>query len=211
LWRYLLLSGFALFSMSFVPVGPLRAPAFPGFAPNVPVPLVADSEASSHLEKAIAALSPPRVRWLSTSVWQQANVGPMVYVARGIFRSAPDGRQVLSLQLEVDGTQGQQVSTTGGGPLSLLTEMQERVIFFRHQPMRWNGRRCWLLTGAVRDAQPTDWPETLPRQCRLVLDAETHWPHRVEWWGPENVGQRDRLLIQVEFRDANFEDAHARQ
>jgi hypothetical protein len=45
------------------------------------------------------------------------------------------------------------------------------------------------------------WPLGLPRRCQLTLDAATHWPRRVEWWGPQAEGNHNQLLAELEFRD----------
>jgi hypothetical protein len=45
------------------------------------------------------------------------------------------------------------------------------------------------------------WPIGLPRRCRLTLDAATHWPQRVEWWGPLAEGNHNQVLAVLEFRD----------
>jgi hypothetical protein len=47
-------------------------------------------------------------------------------------------------------------------------------------------------------------PKVIPRQCCIYLDALTSWPHRIEWWGSAQAGERPRLILQMEFRDPVF-------
>jgi hypothetical protein len=56
---------------------------------------------------------------------------------------------------------------------------------------------------ALREKAPADrpWPAGLPRQCRIVLDAGTVWPQRIEWWGPAEQRGPDTLLALTEYRD----------
>ena len=74
--------------------------------------------------------------------------------------------------------------------------------------VRRDSRAFIKLTGSwsdevMRTLVPADerWPDGLPRQCRLYLEAPTLWPHRVEWWGPLRANAGDALLLQMEFRD----------
>jgi hypothetical protein len=53
-------------------------------------------------------------------------------------------------------------------------------------------------------AEDKPWPAVLPRRCVLWLDRTTHWPHRVEWWGPPVAGGKDEPLAELEFRDPVF-------
>ncbi len=64
----------------------------------------------------------------------------------------------------------------------------------------------WSKEDAIRHAPAGEaWPAGLPRQCHLYLDARTHWPQRVEWWGPHAAAGADRLLVQMEFRNPVFD------
>jgi len=35
----------------------------------------------------------------------------------------------------------------------------------------------------------------------LLLDKQSLWPMRLEWWGPASLGGSDIQLLQMEFRD----------
>jgi len=55
---------------------------------------------------------------------------------------------------------------------------------------------------APRDDTPTELrPAIRPRTCDLYLDAATHWPVRLEWWGAASPFDTPSLLLQMEFRD----------
>src|SRR5262249_38329239 len=71
------------------------------------------------------------------------------------------------------------------GPAPLLQDLRPTMTFTRCQPARWREHDVLLLNG-VRSQPPAEktWPDFLPRQCRLYLDAQTLWPYRLEWWGP---------------------------
>jgi hypothetical protein len=88
------------------------------------------------------------------------------------------------------------------GPAPLLQTLRPALTFTRCQPLRWHERDVLQLTG-MRPLPPGEktWPDFLPRQCRLFLDARTLWPHRLEWWGPVPADPKDQLLLQIEFRD----------
>lgn len=88
---------------------------------------------------------------------------------------------------------------TGPGPL--LQSLRPGTTFTRCQEVRWAGRNVRLLTGVRAQPPAATWPEFLPRQCRLFVDAQTLWPHRLEWWGPVPDCEEDCLLLAVEFRD----------
>lgn len=89
------------------------------------------------------------------------------------------------------------------GPSLLLLGLRQNVIFTRKEKVRWRDRDVIVLSGARRPgANPAEaWPDYRPRQCRLVVDGETFWPHRVEWWGPMPGCTGDIRLIQIEFRE----------
>lgn len=86
------------------------------------------------------------------------------------------------------------------GPKPLLDGLRRQVVFTRQEKVRWRGMEVIVLTGA-REKPKGDWSEYQPRQCRLVLDAGTLWPHRLEWWGPAPGVTGDIRLMQIEFRN----------
>jgi len=87
------------------------------------------------------------------------------------------------------------------GPDRLLRELRQRVIFIAAARVPWRERAAWLLTGARIPASTAPCPDYQARQCRLVLDAETYWPHRLEWWGPAPKSRGDVCLLELELRD----------
>ncbi len=86
------------------------------------------------------------------------------------------------------------------GPRPLLEGLRRDVVFTRKESARWRGKDVIVLTGA-RERPKGDWSTYDPRQCRLVLDAGTLWPHRLEWWGPVPNATGDMRLMQIEFRN----------
>src|SRR5262249_44086748 len=84
-------------------------------------------------------------------------------------------------------------------PAPLRPTLRPTMTFTRCQPARWREHDVLLLNG-VRSEPPAEksWPDFLPRQCRLYLDAHTLWPYRLEWWGPLPSLPADQLLLQVE-------------
>lgn len=87
------------------------------------------------------------------------------------------------------------------GPDRLLHELRQGVIFIAAARAPWKDRDSWVLTGArIPDAQ-APCPNFQARQCRLVLDAKTYWPHRLEWWGPAPKRDGDVCLMEMELRE----------
>ncbi len=85
----------------------------------------------------------------------------------------------------------------------LLRSLRSQVRFTRRDAIRWRGRPILKLTGVRSRSEPLQgpWPALVARQCRLFLDAESLWPHRLEWWGPVPSAPGDVLLMQMEFRN----------
>ncbi len=95
-----------------------------------------------------------------------------------------------------------------GSIVLLLPGLRQQLNWVGKERVRRDGRVLVKLSGVWAPAETAvlvrpgaEWPEGLPRQCRLYLDAETSWPHRLEWWGPDPPRDADALLVQVEFRD----------
>lgn len=92
------------------------------------------------------------------------------------------------------------------GIAPLLRTLRCRMLWVGHQAKRHEDIDVIEVTGAwpastLRERAPADkpWPAGLPRRCRISLDAQSLWPHRVEWWGP-GEGTSDALLAVTEFR-----------
>lgn len=94
------------------------------------------------------------------------------------------------------------------GVVPLLTALKERVVFIRAEShVSWHGQPMQRLTGVWSPAQGVPPPERtpfLPDQCVLYLDAKTHWPARLEWWGFAPPRPGESLLVELEFRDARW-------
>jgi hypothetical protein len=95
-----------------------------------------------------------------------------------------------------------------GGVVTLLPGLRQRLNWVRKETVRRGGRVFVKLTGTWTPAEAAalcppgqPWPAGLPRQCKVYLDADTLWPHRVEWWGPDPPRPGEALLAQAEYRD----------
>jgi hypothetical protein len=95
-----------------------------------------------------------------------------------------------------------------GGFMPLLRTLQARLEEPRVLTGLWKDRPVVVLRGRITPDHeaaarlPAELRSELqPRQANLYLDAETLWPHRVEWWGSAESGDPLVLLLQIEFRD----------
>jgi hypothetical protein len=246
LWRSLLLIGFACFSLLFGTAVRRQTP--PAIAPFPVYPAYPDMAAHATLDRALAAIDPSKVRWLQTTLWQQASAPPLAFEAEGTYQAGPNNRMRLDLQTRFQGTRrrlqvvcdGQTLweaeqadaedwvvhkvnwqrvleqlrkpETTAqaraafyrahlfSGPALLLESLKQSVTFTRQEMMRWHDRDVLLLTGVRPSSAANSCADYEPRQCRLVLDANTLWPLRVEWWGPAPASAGDIRLLALEFR-----------
>ncbi len=96
------------------------------------------------------------------------------------------------------------------GPYPLLCELQRKLTDLQVQTGHWQNRPALLLTGNLPPTGPAgnqfaNQFAMPPRRGLLVLDPQTLWPLRLEWWGDHS------LLLELEFRDPeiNQQLAHA--
>jgi hypothetical protein len=94
------------------------------------------------------------------------------------------------------------------GLAPLLQGLRHRLVVTGRENLSWKGQpvtRLTLIWPASPETLPVSagqpWPALVPRKCLLYLDARSFWPHRLEWWGPEEAAGRDRLLFEMEFRN----------
>jgi hypothetical protein len=97
------------------------------------------------------------------------------------------------------------------GLLPLLQNLRRQMTFTKQEKESWNGHNVLKLTGEwtpdyakAMTLQNNIWAPLQPRICRLYLDAQTHWPYRLEWWGPAAVRAPDTLLMELEFRNPHL-------
>jgi hypothetical protein len=240
-WRSLFVT--FLVCASVVVTSAQRRQLSPLTAPPPVYPLCGSAEAAATLDRAIAALDPSRVQWLSATFWQQVNADPLLFEAEGTFQAGPGQRLRIDLQvrcggarrswqticdgrtlweIERNGTEPPSIQRRDapqgkgwgeragekkrgflcglGGPLDLLRQLRRDVVFTHQEAIQWRQREVILLTGATAPPAGGRLPDFRPRQCRLVLDGATLWPHRVEWWGPAPGLAGDIRLVQMEFR-----------
>jgi len=97
------------------------------------------------------------------------------------------------------------------GVLPLFESLAPQMIFTKQETERWQTNDVLKLTAVwnaeVSKAQappPNPWPQLMPRECRILVDAKTYWPHRLELWGPTAPRGPDILLLAMEFRNPNI-------
>jgi hypothetical protein len=96
------------------------------------------------------------------------------------------------------------------GVVPILKSLRANTLITKKEKVNWKGHPSIKLTGIwttenIRDIarmfNATVWPAFMPRQCCIYLDEKSHWPHRIEWWGPAPPNRADALLLQMEFRN----------
>jgi hypothetical protein len=100
------------------------------------------------------------------------------------------------------------------GVIPLLQSIQQRMVVTKKESVKWHGFDVILLSAdwsidivkSMTDDGKRPWPQSLPRQCRLYLDAKTRWPHRIEWLGPISARSEDAIILQMEFRHPKHEE-----
>jgi hypothetical protein len=142
-----------------------------------------------------------------TVLWQSNRVdGGERTVSRMELQKVLQALASPDLSPEARAQQLQPQCFAGLGPL--LQGLRHRMVVTGKEAISWRGRQVLRLTLVwspetagflAPPGQP--WPDLLPRQCLLYLDAATLWPHRLEWWGPAPPRGEDSLVFQMEFRD----------
>jgi hypothetical protein len=91
-----------------------------------------------------------------------------------------------------------------GGLYPLLRQISACLVNSTQQAGCWQERRVVRVSGFWNAAESVlnTLPENLrARSCNLYLDAETLWPHRIEWLGSEKPTDRQVILLEMEFSD----------
>jgi hypothetical protein len=98
------------------------------------------------------------------------------------------------------------------GVVPLLRDLRQRLVWVRRAVVWVDGAECLELTGVWRPEltaalapRGRPWPPGLASRCRLILDAESSWPRRVEWWGPGDAGATERIA-EIEFRSPRLNE-----
>jgi hypothetical protein len=90
------------------------------------------------------------------------------------------------------------------GLLPLLRQIRQCLQEPVQQAGYWHGKPAIQVSGAWN--APEHVLKTLPpdlraRRCNIILDAETLWPHRIEWLGSPRPLNYPVALLQMDFRD----------
>lgn len=92
-----------------------------------------------------------------------------------------------------------------GGPHCLLKDVQAVLEEFQVVPGTWKNTPVYRLSGRVKtvakNAANMPWTEQ-PRTCLVYLNAQTLWPHRLEW-----CADGTDPILQIEFRDPEINRA----
>jgi hypothetical protein len=197
-FRYLLLP--ALVVPTVLLTGALNRPSAPpaaaaGAAPLAPLPR--DAGATQILERAIEALSPSRISWMETTVWQQLACEDFTSQAEGRFLAGPDQRLRLQLRLRLgracgemsvvsDGTTLWQSSQVEGGERSVSRMEVQKVLSALASPAvgpkvrdEFFQNLCFAGLGpmlqGLRTRMTADRRETLSWKGRDVTRLTLHW------------------------------------
>jgi hypothetical protein len=90
-----------------------------------------------------------------------------------------------------------------GGPHSLLKDLVCVLEDLKMEVGTWKDNKVIRLAGVVKKAfrdSSVAWVVVPPRHCYVYLDAQTLWPHRIEWWASQNPEDPALLFLQLEFR-----------
>jgi hypothetical protein len=96
---------------------------------------------------------------------------------------------------------------TFSGPEPLLRNLRRSMVWVKRAVVVQGDRHVVELTAVWPEAlsaalaASSPWPQGMPDRCRLILDADTFWPRRVEWWGLSASGNELVRLVQMELRD----------
>jgi hypothetical protein len=89
-----------------------------------------------------------------------------------------------------------------GGPHRLLKDLANKLVNLQMDMGVWRGKGVARLTGSLKAREPDESRFTAePKLCRIYLDAQTLWPHRVEWWTARKPNDPDFLFLQLEYRE----------
>src|SRR5262249_921946 len=144
-----------------------------------------------------------------TTLWQMVRIGSAErVVTRYELKKVLEVLNTPRMAPQVREEFFREQSFSGVAPL--LQNLQQQLVFTRHEPGQWKGHKVQILTGVWSADVTTDvvrlssgldrWPPALARKCLLYLDAQSHWPLRLEWRGGPAKSE-DQVLLQMEFRD----------
>jgi hypothetical protein len=88
-----------------------------------------------------------------------------------------------------------------GGPAPLLSDLRDKLTKVEVQPGLWKNKPMLRVGGELdRDTLPKGADTAIAAAfCYVYLDAQTLWPHRLEWLADAAGGRRP--ILQMEFRD----------
>ncbi len=133
------------------------------------------------------------------AIWQSIRMGSEPAVLQKWQLPAPADAAARAKLLDEHGFRG--VSP-------MLRDLRQRVQSAQVFQGRWHGIEVDIVSGIwpVNAAPAALAGDVIPqrlqmRQCFVYLDAQTSWPHRIEWWGGEKSSNANQLLMQTEFRN----------
>ncbi len=94
-----------------------------------------------------------------------------------------------------------------GGPHAVLKDLRSRLRATAAQTGHWRGHAVVCVSGRLDSAQavPAAGTAAAADFCYLYLDAQTLWPARIEWWGPD-ARRVSRPMLEMEFRDPHVNE-----
>jgi hypothetical protein len=93
-----------------------------------------------------------------------------------------------------------------GGPYPLLRDLRGKLTELCVQTGHLQGRPQVRIQGRLCPVPCTAEPDTAVAAdfCYLYLDPQTLWPGRLEWWAAHGARDQRLLLLEIEFRDPQW-------
>ncbi len=128
--------------------------------------------------------------------------GPWSRVRRINLEELGQREEILKLlsRRETGGQQVAPLGLTSGGIWALLHQLRQNTTWSNYQAVRRGEHNLHKLMGTCGTSEG----ESLvaqPCQCRLYLDLQTLWPHRLEWWDEK----AERCLVALELRNPRWQ------
>jgi hypothetical protein len=139
-------------------------------------------------------------------LWQASRTGPRGYEEVKRWQLPPEGLTPAMLT-DFAATGSTVTPLAQRGPEGLLASLVQQWVWVRHLERGTDRIVVGIWNPQQRDRlapRSATWPVALPRLCRVFLRGSESWPARTEWWGPAEPGGPDRLLVEIEFRNPEW-------